>query len=118
MEEPSREKLFQGLLDAEKLSTSLAADLKTGAAALSIPVALLRRGGQLIASLAGSSNQALVSSVGILKDRASGVSTRLKDFIDELPTNEIEDELNEKPLHVDLAQFTSSLKRVFKVLNS
>jgi len=113
--EPIRESLLQDLQRAEELSASVGANLKTGAAALSMPVALLRRSGQLLASLAGASDQTIVSAVGLLKERANAIATRIKSVVNKSAAEEIIDEPNERPLHVELAQFSSSIKRVFKV---
>ena len=111
---PIRENLLQDLQRLEELSASVAANLKTGAAALSMPVGLLRRSGQLLASLAGLGSQTLVSAAGILNERANAIATRVKGFVDKSIDEQI-DEVNERPLHVDLAQLSSSIKRVFKV---
>jgi len=80
-----------------------------------MPVALLRRSGQLLSSLAGASDQTIVSAVGLLKERANAIATRIKGFVDAFNVKQIVDEQNERPLHVDLSQFSSSVKRVFMV---
>jgi len=113
--ESSRDGLLQSFKRAEELSSSIGVNLKTGAAALSMPVGLLRRSGQLLSSLAGVGDQTLISALRILKDRAHAMLLRLNDVEKESQAEKIEDEINVKPLHVDLAQFTSSVKRVFKV---
>ena len=114
--ESSRDSLLQSFKRSEELSASIGANLKAGAAALSMPVGLLRRSGQLLASLAGGGDQTLVSALGILKDRANAIAMRLKNIVGkESVAKQVVDESEEKALHVDLAQFSSSVKRVFKV---
>jgi hypothetical protein len=112
--EPIREKLLEDLQDVEKVCASVAANLKTGAAALSMPVGLIRRSGQLLSSLSGG-DQALSSIASLLKERADALATKIKGIIDKSNATHIINEVNERPLHVDLALFCSSIKRVFKV---
>ncbi len=111
---PIRERLLEDLQDVEKVSASVAANLKTGAAALSMPVGLIRRSGQLLSSLSGG-DQALSSIASLLKERADALATKIKGIIEKSSVTQIIDEVNERPLRVDLALFCSSIKRVFKV---
>jgi hypothetical protein len=79
-----------------------------------MPVGLIRRSGQLLSSLSGG-DQALSSIASLLKERADAFATKIKGIIDKSNATQIIDEVNERPLRVDLALFCSSIKRVFKV---
>jgi len=77
-----------------------------------MPVALLRRSGQLLSSLAGPREQSLRSTEILLKERAEVIAARIKVIVDKSSAEDI----YERPLHVDLNLFSSSIKRIFKVM--
>ena len=118
---PRREDLLEGLKRAEELSAALSADLKAGAATLAMPVQLLRHGGQLLASLAGTSEQTLVSAVGLIIKQAKALSDEIIATADaSVIADGLVDEvhaqlLNARTLSSELQFFIFSLKRIFKV---